>query len=96
MCKESACEEVFAACHKDSRLLLLGTFKVEVTCSHPLNFTITSSQSKMQYCLYCIPEIEFVLLGRFVVSSARLMNTRVVSRKKRRYSYLPCMLYTIS
>jgi hypothetical protein len=37
----------------------------------------------------CIPEIRFVLLGRSEVSSAPLMNTRILSRKKRRYRCLP-------
>lgn len=84
MCKESVCEDGFAADNKDLRHLLLSTFKVEVTCSHSLNVSKSSCQSKMQNCLSCIPEIKFVLLATFEVSSVGLMNTRIVSRKKRR------------
>jgi len=48
MCKESVCEDGFAAGHEDPRHLLPGTFKVEVTCSHSLNVSNSLCQSKIQ------------------------------------------------
>jgi len=47
MCKESVCEDGFAAGNKDPRHLILGTFKAEVTCSHSLKVSNSSCQSKM-------------------------------------------------